>query len=58
MMGDMHAAAHKHSESIQQHVHAVTTWPNPGTQTTHLNPIKHNHTPLQSKTQTSHKQRR
>jgi len=44
MMGDMHADAHKRSNSLQQHMHAVTTWPNPGKQITHLNPIKHNHT--------------
>jgi len=33
-MGDMHADAHKRSSSLQQHMHAVTTWPNPGKQIT------------------------
>ena len=43
-MGDMHADAHKCSESNLQHMHAVTTWLHPGKQTTHLNPIRHKHT--------------
>ena len=36
-MGDMHADAHKRSDSLQQHMHAATTWPFTSDQTTHLN---------------------